>query len=730
MSGVKNLRAMFENKGDDPSPPDRGRSPGIPAIEKDGVIGLRRDPSYEPSPSRRPPSTDMETASNSSVIGADDTYKTPRKRFGNDPIPESPRDISAPIGRDAFQEKLAAVAEKSNSKPEKPVEEEPVKPVEKPEPVNQEPAKPEEKPVEKPVAAAAPITKPASAKPAVAATRARSNSPVKTSIPAEKAKPIAKKDASKENEKPKGQTRLAVAKPAVRKAASTIGLAAANKSAAPTKPAAKAQAGPTKSTPSTTAKPSDAKPTSRLAERAAARKPATTTTASSTNASKTTRPPPLKPTQASDTGFVKPKPKSPTKPVSLPASLTAPTASSVSKGNAARGQSKSSLQAPATTNRAPSRTSVTGSGTSSKPTKQSSTTTRSRPSLGVPPKKAEPEAAPRRESHVDESFLARMMRPTQASSSKTTEKVPLTPPKKTTHWVPSNGASGSRRSSSVRASTQPGSPSTARSVGSNAEDSSLLAVDESAVEIEEPEPAVPAPAKQTAKAVEVAPAKEPKIDAPKAEVKPEPEVEAKPEPKVEATPEPEVKPKVEIKSEPEPEIKVEPEVEEAKPEPEVEQTKPQPEYEEVKPEPEVEIKTEPEVEIKSEPEVKPTPEPEAKPEPVPEVEAKPEPEPEVEAKTEAEVEVKAEPDVESKAEPEVEIKTEAEAKPEVAITSDAEVKPEPQVPSADEKTADSTVQPDTGKDSISAPLPVEEEQTILTEDKKPEASEVSAVASS
>lgn len=29
MSGVKNLRAMFENKGDDPSP-DRGRSPGIP----------------------------------------------------------------------------------------------------------------------------------------------------------------------------------------------------------------------------------------------------------------------------------------------------------------------------------------------------------------------------------------------------------------------------------------------------------------------------------------------------------------------------------------------------------------------------------------------------------------------------------------------------------------------------------------------------------------------------
>ena len=30
MSQVKNLRAMFETKGDDPSPPDRGRSPGAP----------------------------------------------------------------------------------------------------------------------------------------------------------------------------------------------------------------------------------------------------------------------------------------------------------------------------------------------------------------------------------------------------------------------------------------------------------------------------------------------------------------------------------------------------------------------------------------------------------------------------------------------------------------------------------------------------------------------------
>lgn len=57
------------------------------------------------------------------------------------------------------------------------------------------------------------------------------------------------------------------------------------------------------------------------------------------------------------------------------------------------------------------------------------------PSIGPPPKPvAKDHPVPKKEAHVDESFLARMMRPTQASSSKTAEKVPTTPPKK--HGAP------------------------------------------------------------------------------------------------------------------------------------------------------------------------------------------------------------------------------------------------------------------------------------------------------
>lgn len=53
-----------------------------------------------------------------------------------------------------------------------------------------------------------------------------------------------------------------------------------------------------------------------------------------------------------------------------------------------------------------------------------------RPSLGLPPKKETVVRPPPKE--VDEGFLARMMRPTQSSQSKVTEKVPVTPPRKAT----------------------------------------------------------------------------------------------------------------------------------------------------------------------------------------------------------------------------------------------------------------------------------------------------------
>ncbi|KAH6976917.1 hypothetical protein BKA56DRAFT_58938 [Ilyonectria sp. MPI-CAGE-AT-0026] len=119
MSQVRNLRAMFENKGDT-SPPDRGRSSGAStptptpgangtesprplskvrtnfvAIEKDGRIGLRRDPSHESTVSRQ--SLSMDTDADSTTSGPDRPVVTadevPRatKLFVQETIPESPR---------------------------------------------------------------------------------------------------------------------------------------------------------------------------------------------------------------------------------------------------------------------------------------------------------------------------------------------------------------------------------------------------------------------------------------------------------------------------------------------------------------------------------------------------------------------------------------------------------------------------------------------------------------
>jgi hypothetical protein len=171
-------------------------------------------------------------------------------------------------------------------------------------------------------------------------------------------------------------------------------------------------------------------------------KPSTTIT--STTATK--RPSTLQIKAPLDTGFVKPKPKSPTVPVSLPSHLTAHTASSVSRGNAPRqslSRQSGNLQIPNANARPASRASTSTTSAPAKTVKrQPSNISRSRPSIGPPPKKgsqAEP-SSKKGQSQVDEGFLARMMRPTQASSSKVAEKAPTTPPRKT----------GTRPSASVK----------------------------------------------------------------------------------------------------------------------------------------------------------------------------------------------------------------------------------------------------------------------------------------
>ncbi|KAF2032305.1 hypothetical protein EK21DRAFT_99170 [Setomelanomma holmii] len=127
-------------------------------------------------------------------------------------------------------------------------------------------------------------------------------------------------------------------------------------------------------------------------------KPATTSTPASSSAS----------------GFKKPAPKSPTRPVKLPAHLTAPTAASAAK----HGEEEKVTRKPSTT----TRPKTTAPGTrSSRPSIAPSTTAAKRPDSRASTTGGAPKG----------DFLSRMMRPTAASASKTHDK-PDSPPRKGT----------------------------------------------------------------------------------------------------------------------------------------------------------------------------------------------------------------------------------------------------------------------------------------------------------
>ncbi|KAG9243757.1 hypothetical protein BJ878DRAFT_394586, partial [Calycina marina] len=133
------------------------------------------------------------------------------------------------------------------------------------------------------------------------------------------------------------------------------------------------------------------------------------------------------------TGFVKPKPRSPTRPVKLPASLTAHTASSGSKTTVPspphRSKSRTNARSPATVglSRSPSRVSTTSTSTKTSTLGRKPSTLNKpsgRPSLGPPPavtlkkqpsRQSLPKSTP---ALADDSFLSRMMRPTASSASK------------------------------------------------------------------------------------------------------------------------------------------------------------------------------------------------------------------------------------------------------------------------------------------------------------------------
>ncbi|KAF5628345.1 hypothetical protein F52700_8079 [Fusarium sp. NRRL 52700] len=452
MSQVKNLRAMFENKGDT-SPPDRGRSSGAStpvqgsgtgnsgtespvrplskvrtsfvAIEKDGRIGLRRDPSHESSVSRRRLSMDTDAESVSTIPDKPSASleDAPRaaKPFFQEAIPESPRHQIDPPKTPT--EQMGAVTDEPSVNPDKKVDaEEPSPSLLSAEPATAEPV------VTSPTKENKPPAAPAGANDKTKAENTKEAKLSKDTAPAATAKASAPKKTT--------PTRP-----------STISTKASN-----TKPPAKSPSA-TRPTASATHKP-ESKPAPKVAlapKKETKPAPRTTSIASRPSAINTTKKPqPLKPTP-SDAPFVKPKPKSPTKPVHLPASLMAPTASSGAK-TGRQVQSSASSQNLSVPARPASRASTTGAGASTGKTvkRQPSNVGRSRPSLGPPPKKASDPAHPKKEAPVDESFLARMMRPTQASAQKTSEKVPTTPPRKTAKRSTSSGADATRRESSMK----------------------------------------------------------------------------------------------------------------------------------------------------------------------------------------------------------------------------------------------------------------------------------------
>ncbi|KAK7961862.1 uncharacterized protein PG986_002687 [Apiospora aurea] len=424
MSGVKNLRAMFEQKGGD-SPPDRGRSPpgsapgsvklgnsptpsqsprplskvrmNFVAIEKDGRIGLQRDPSRESvSLSSRRPSNETESTTPAAVSEKSDVFADSmaqnvaafKTNLANEPIPESSPLQTTPPSR--FSPKMRGPRTPEiipNSNPDKITDEEESK------------------------------TKLTPGDPTTA-TAAQNN---------EASKPAT--NGAAKNGSPTSKAKISPI--------STTGRAA---SKGPKSPEA-AHAPKTDKAKGSSVRGSSAKPTTPQKSTFPTKKPAA-----------------LDLSPPSVTGFAKPKVKSPTRPAKLPASLTTHTAASAQKTGA---QAPAAAPARQTLSRTSGNHLAPNHGAEPRPSqqKQCHGNHHGRPQDPEAPELDHQPAAPqhrtspkpmakdhpvaKKEAHIDESFLERMMRPTQASKSKVAEKAPITPPKK--HNVPSSKKSSAAK---------------------------------------------------------------------------------------------------------------------------------------------------------------------------------------------------------------------------------------------------------------------------------------------
>ncbi|KAK0632457.1 hypothetical protein B0T14DRAFT_490820 [Immersiella caudata] len=439
MSAVKNLRAMFEQKGET-SPPDRGRSPGIPptngatcnsviggesprplskvrtdfiAIEKDGRIGLQRGISQDSNISlsrKLSGETDLSTSApkqeNKNIFADNTAQAALMSSLPNQPIPESPRSANpeSKASSSSFKSTIDAAGEASSST------------------LRRFKRSGLDAAAEKPAASEANATPKVVTEPANGTGSGGGSS----------AKGKEKANGTQDTPGPStATTSRATPKPlSVPSASKSAGKLAKSPtvSRAPKSPAET-------STPKLPAKTPERFP--RQPEKTDT--PKMNASTSTPRASSVKRAPPLQPSPAGSS-FVKPKPKSPTRPVRLPDRLTTHTAASGSKVNPARqslSRASGGFQTVDSLGRSPSRGSVSTVATTATKTagaktlkRQSSTIDRPRPSLGPPPKQSAKEYPPtKNEKQVDESFLARMTRPTQASQSRVTDKA-ITPPRK------------------------------------------------------------------------------------------------------------------------------------------------------------------------------------------------------------------------------------------------------------------------------------------------------------
>ena len=155
------------------------------------------------------------------------------------------------------------------------------------------------------------------------------------------------------------------------------------------------------------------------------------------------RPPAKKPPSRSPPTLTKPRPRSPTRPVRLPSSATAPTAASAAKLDAA----------PAATAKFRDRVPSNSTSMRQKPARTSL------PAVSKPAENAKHKLKSRLSTASSKppegSFLDRMMRPTQSTSQKTHEKVEAkTPPKKASGARPKRKSDASEKAKNENPETK------------------------------------------------------------------------------------------------------------------------------------------------------------------------------------------------------------------------------------------------------------------------------------